>query len=185
MLVLLGQTTAPTLDHGIAFAQLPVKTNNNQRCGALALTVCLLTLRREHTVSKVDEFCGKKGASTSLLDCADAAKRLQLESEPYRWRKMPESLDLSQTPAILPIVLKNGRSHFVAAVGRHRNQLLTIDYPYPPTWIDCDTLRQDWHWNGTMLHIAEDAAALERLRTLAGRRFSPLLMVSGVAVLVA
>jgi ABC-type bacteriocin/lantibiotic exporter with double-glycine peptidase domain len=154
------------------------------RCGALALAACLATLKVDCTVGEIDLLCGKKGAETSLLDCASAAKQLQLETASYRWDRIPQSINLRETPAILPVVL-TGHSHFAAAVDSRPHQFLIIDYPYPPSWVDCAALRRDWKWDGTMLHVAPNGAALQRLRSVAGGRESWLLRVSGVALLIA
>lgn len=158
----------------------------DQRCAANSLTACLLSLGvRTHSIDELDAICGRKGDQTSLADCAATARKLGLVAAGIAWR-VPSQAKLSDAPAILPIALPGGRRHFVAAVGARHSELLIVDFPFNPKWVAWQSLREDWGWDGTMLHIARDQQELNDIVKVAeaSQYSAKLSMFAGIALIV-
>jgi hypothetical protein len=61
--------------------------------------------------------------------------------------------------------------------------LLISDVPFQPIWIPEEALRKEWNWDGTMLHVATDAATIKELRSQTGVS-AVVLAISGLVAIV-
>lgn len=140
-------------------------------CGVRALSACAAVLQDVHEIDKLDSAAGKRGEETSLADLKVAGESVGLSSIGVDWQDANPTIDLAKTPAILRIYLKNGRPHFIAAVGGDAERVLLIDWPAAPHWMEWTEFRKTWRWDGMALHVAKDRQALAELESLTGRRW--------------
>jgi ABC-type bacteriocin/lantibiotic exporter with double-glycine peptidase domain len=131
-----------------------------ERCGPLALQVAAATAGRPTKLSEIDGVLGSDDVVTSLAQLQSAAQRLGLATAAMRWSAdLPVSTD---APAVIPIVKRNGAGHFITAVARREDQVLVVDVPFPPLWMELSKLRTTYRWSGAALHVSRAADALPR-----------------------
>ncbi|NLE59687.1 MAG: hypothetical protein GX616_15110, partial [Planctomycetes bacterium] len=148
-------------------AAVPAEDDHNNRCGASALQECLQAVGAEHAALGVDELLPADGLELSLLALKHAARTLGFHAEGYRWeRPSPPSFTRGRTSAIVPLLLAGNRRHYIAILESREESALCVDFPMAPQWIDYQTLRSVYQWDGTMLYIsrtqANTAQALHR-----------------------
>lgn len=137
------------------------------RCATNSLAICLRILEVAPPAIRNTENARLNGAATSLKDCADLAHQNGLFTAGFRWHALTPEFNLHGAPAIVPIVLLDGRRHFIAAVAVKSGELLIADYPHDLKWVSFRELRTRWKWDGTMLHVSKDPVYLTRLSSLA------------------
>lgn len=127
-------------------------------CGANALWVCLdelgVRLDRDEIIRELPD----NGHNSSLSELAAQASARGVESRGLVWS---ENMPAGAPPAILPVVLPNGRHHFVA-VRQSRGWQVLVQDGATRRWLTTHDLRRA-KWDGTALHIATDAESLDRL----------------------
>ena len=129
-------------------------------CGPIALQVCAIVSGRDISTTDVDRVIAVKGDGCSLLDLENATSALGIPSVAVRWtHRHPAD---GAAPAVIPIVNKKGKKHFVAVAGWQQGKALVVDVPSGPVWVDIAKLRTGLAWDGAALHIsAADGAQLD------------------------
>lgn len=155
-----------------------------ERCGAYALQLCVEGLGVPNGAARIEELLGGKNPPYSLADIKEAARALGLKPVALRWNTAPTLIDFHEAPAILPIVLPNGRRHFIVVFGfRKEGNLLVADFPHAPRWTTVSVLRERAHWDGTALHVCNDAAVAEKLQRQTQPRWDALFPITGGIIL--
>jgi prepilin-type N-terminal cleavage/methylation domain-containing protein len=149
-------STVPDPDNGRESAA-------ENRCGPNALAICSAALQHPISETKLLRLIPPSDAEATLMDLQSAAQAVGLSARGVHWRSELPELRFGETPAILPIVARNGRPHFIALLAHIHGRVCLLDDPRPPAWITVDKLRQDLHWNGWALHVAAADADLQRL----------------------
>lgn len=161
------------------------ETTPRSECGPISLHVCAsltgIDVRYETILSTVGEVSPRSG--TSLSQLRQAADRLGMHSVAARWPdSVPNGLS---APAIVPITLPNGQRHFVAVDHFENDVALLIDIPHRPVWVTAADLRQKYKWDGTMLYLSRNVAAIRDVQEHLGWhwRFTIVGVASAVVVL--
>lgn len=134
-----------------------------ERCGPLAVQAAAITAGRPTTLSEIDAAIANGDPATSLAELGAAARHLGLATAALR--SSGEFLVTPDAPAIIPIVKRNGEPHFITAVARRGDQVLVLDVPFEPLWIELSDLRETYKWDGAALHVATSPAALPGLES--------------------
>ena len=117
-------------------------------CGVRALSACAAVLGDVHEIDKLDLAAGQHGEDTSLADLRVAGQSIGLSSIGVDWQEVNPTVDLAKTPAVLRIYLRDGRPHFISAVGGDAERVLLIDWPAAPHWMKWTEFRKTWRWDG-------------------------------------
>lgn len=133
---------------------------DTQRCGVNALTICLKMAGIEADTLQLDEWAGKKGSHTSMVDLERAAMHQGASCQAWRWNRPVPSMVLQNSPAVIPVAGPRGEAHFVALVGSEESRYLVLDFPHGCRWVEDRTLREQSHWDGAALHVARSAAEI-------------------------
>jgi len=128
------------------------------RCGPLALQVCSEICGRPLSPERLDSTIAAEPDGCALLDLARAAESLRLCSLTVRWSVDPPS-GIS-APAIIPVVNRSQKLHFIVLAGCRDGQALIVDPPADPAWMSTARLRSELHWGGEALHVARDDEGL-------------------------
>ena len=113
--------------------------------------------------AEIQKLLPPTGEEYSLAELSDACESLGLHCRGLQWAHgLPDFRPTSST-AVIPIVLANGRQHFVAILAAQKSRLLIGDTPGRPTWIEESELRDKWKWDGTALHLGTSPASVEKL----------------------
>ncbi len=133
-------------------------------CGPYTLQLCLESLSCSDAARQVADILPCTDQQVSLADIKRCATRLGLYAIAIQWTEKIPELRLGEAPAVLPIVLGNGRRHFVAAlrVSPHR-ELLIVDFPGSPQWVPEEALRTAYRWDGTFLYIVKNQGVMNSL----------------------
>ena len=154
---------------GLSFAVGSVaKCSDADICGVRALPACAALLGDVHDATSLNVAAGSHGDETSFADLKSAAKSVHLDAVGMNWKEINPSVDFAKTPAIFRIYLKDGKPHFIAAVGGDAERVLLVDWPASPHWMTWADFRKTWRWDGMALHVAKDRQALVELESLAG-----------------
>lgn len=151
------------------------------RCGPIALRICARFVGAGEADDKIDRAaaCGKHGCS--MLALTEAAEAAGLHTLVVRWRgELPAG---PSPPAVIPVRMRDGRSHFVAMVAAHEGHALICDLGDIFGWVSTKRLREDMRWDGHALYVAADAADLEWVRARVGSRTASLIMRYAVVVI--
>lgn len=153
------------------------------KCGIYSLQVSIDAIYGESRSRSVLDEPLSEQVDHSLQDLHDAARELGLTVFPVRWKSVPD-IPYGEAPAILPVVNREGRRHFVAALAAQDSQLLICDFPHKPAWIPESALRNRFLWDGSALHMSQVPEKITRLRWLASMpRPSSLALVASSLVL--
>lgn len=140
----------PANEHTVGQINWDLASLNN--CGPIALQVCAVVTGRDLTTADVDRFVATKADGCSLRDLENAARNLGLQSVAVRWKdQCPAD---GAAPAIIPIVNRKGKRHFVAIAGWQDGKALVVDVPHAPVWVDVAKLREKLYWDGAALHVS-------------------------------
>ncbi|MEZ6063504.1 MAG: DUF1559 domain-containing protein [Planctomycetaceae bacterium] len=132
-------------------------------CGLLSLQVCLTALDRPIAYSALREMLPTTDQEYNLAELSGVCDSLGVYHRALRWPDAAPDFTLAESTAVVPIVLPDGRRHFVAMLASRNGQVLISDTPRMPAWVSEAELRARWQWDGTALHLAASAANLARL----------------------
>lgn len=101
----------------VAFVAAPLEAEvvTPGRCGVYALQVCLDAIHQDVSPLNVDDRFPQESVDHSLQELHDAARELGMTVFSVRWKSVPD-IPYGEAPAILPVVNRKGRRHFVAAL---------------------------------------------------------------------
>ncbi|MGC1274921.1 MAG: DUF1559 domain-containing protein [Planctomycetaceae bacterium] len=151
-----------------------------ERCGPHALFVCAAAVDREISFEELESALPIDQRQSSLEDLRQAAGKLGLASGGASWSTELPTFRRGEAAAIIPIVARDGRRHFLAIIQSSGEQLLTVDFPAPPRWHLAAQLREQGEWEGTALIVAADAQHLQDLQ--GNDSLGPILTVITAAV---
>lgn len=154
--------TASTVFTAVSAACADSTDRDAARCGPLALQVCASMCGRPLDPADVDSHVAINTDGCSMQDLSAAAELLGLRCLAVRWR--PGELEANVPAAIIPVVNRGRRLHFVSLAGFRDGRCLIADLPYGLRWFTEDQLRGELRWTGEALHVAADEAALDALR---------------------
>jgi prepilin-type N-terminal cleavage/methylation domain-containing protein len=138
---------------------------SRERYGPYALQLCIEAIGERNQADRIDELLSDDGTRCSLGDLQSAASELGCVPVAVRWEESRVAMEAGRAPAILPIVVRDGRRHFIAALAFSTDgRILVADFPRHPQWIPEETLRTRAHWDGTALHICADPVGVAALR---------------------
>lgn len=103
------------------------------------------------------------GSQYSLGSLTRTCDELGVAWRALHWEKNPPPIEFGSAPAVIPIVLDDGRSHFIALLACRKDAFLIQDFPASPAWISASDLRSRWRWDGTALHVSRDRERLNEL----------------------
>lgn len=161
VLVLIASLIAPV------WTDVPAEPTSDlvslNRCGPLSLHVCAAAVDKAMSATELERLFPANGQEANANELERGARELGLHVLPLRWDGAPPSF--SQAPAIIPIVNREQRRHFVVMLESRTDYALIVDSPWHPAWIPLKQLRDDLKWDGSALYIAENRKSLEPLRS--------------------
>lgn len=120
-------------------------------CGAESLAMCAAEFGSQMTAEDVAHRLPRGGKDASLAELKTVAEAMGYSCRGIRWRGSPSS---ECPPAIVPVILPSGESHFVAILKWRANEILVGEHRNR-TWMTKGALRAA-HWDGTALHLSRD-----------------------------
>jgi ABC-type bacteriocin/lantibiotic exporter with double-glycine peptidase domain len=154
-LVIGSVVLAATLDQSRAGE---VASRDLARCGPLALQVCSAMCGRPLNPEDVDSRIALGADGCTLLDLSKAAESLGLRTMVVRWSgSLPTRIG---APAVIPVVNRNNRRHFVVLAGSRDGEALIVDAPSMPAWMTIARLQTELHWGGEAMHVSCDDEGL-------------------------
>lgn len=138
---------------------------NENLCGVRALSVCMAMMGDIHDEERLDSLAGRHGEETSLNNLQGAAEALGFRVVGVDWEESHTDVDLNVCPAIVRIVRRDQKHHFVSLVSGNHDRVQVVDYPNAPAWVSWAILRDEWGWNGVALHITKDTRVAEDLKS--------------------
>ena len=137
--------------------------NSVNRCGAHSLFICAASINRALPYSQLQVILPETGRECSLEELRLAAQECGLRARGVQWTSTMKPFARGEAAAILPIVAKDGRRHFVSLIESRGDQLCIIDFPGPARWTFDAELRKSAGWDGLVLYVAADDAQLARV----------------------
>ena len=123
------------------------------RCGPVALAICLQRLGHPVSVGEIDRRAGRKGLETSLSDLKCVAVHYGAYCKCLRWDPGLPSSVLQTAPGILPVRSLAGNAHFVAALANYDGKILVSDFSSGLFWLTESEMREKYKWDGTIMHV--------------------------------
>ena len=104
---------------------------------------------RDVTQAEVEKVFPANGEEASLAELQHVAHQFGLETLAVRWDdELPAFHD---APAIIAVMNKQQKLHFVAVLRCESRYALLLDVPRRPFWIPVAALRTSLHWDGYAL----------------------------------
>ncbi len=153
---------------------------SGNRCGPYSLLLCLASLGEPIDQGRFDELLPDDGRKSSLIELRNAAERLGFSAHGVRWERDIPDLPHGKAAAVIPVIWRDGRRHFIAVTESQGERFRIVDFPNPPRWIAVEVLRSGLSWDGTALVIATDREALTEV--VDDGEWGPAV-VAGVALL--
>ena len=152
-------------------------------CGPVALWLVLQDLSVAQPLESILAQMPQRGANASFEELATFAQTKGLACRAVEWKVSPQ-FDEHDCPAIIPIASPtNQRRHFLALLASKGGSMKVQDFPNGAQWVTETRLRQEFGWDGTALHFAQQSRDLDRLTSTGSNFYGPVLI--GFASLVA
>lgn len=130
-------------------------------CGLYSLYIASSALEGDASLVRMKEVLLPNGGDNSLDELRVAAKKLGFAADGFRWNTSVPSYRHGEMAAILPVINREGRRHFVTAVESRDGRFLVVDFPESPRWQLHQNFREDFQWQGTALVVARSETALD------------------------
>jgi ABC-type bacteriocin/lantibiotic exporter with double-glycine peptidase domain len=118
--------------------------NDANRCGQLSLAVCTEAVGVHISESEWERLFPQSGEPASMAEIAAIAQLVGLKTRAIAWRDAPTPFLPGTAPAVIPIITRDGRRHFVAIIESTGSHVCIIDFPSHPRWVSVSDLRTKW-----------------------------------------
>jgi len=151
-------------------------------CGPVAMWLVLEELSVSQPLENILANMPRHGTDASFAELATFAETLGLACRAVEWEEIPQQVG-NDCPAIIPVVTSEQRRHFITLLAAKGGSLKVQDFPSSARWVTETSLRQQFGWDGTALHVARRSVDLDRLTS--GGVNSHWMVLLGFAVLLA